>query len=226
MKKKLLMTISVIGAAVILGVGIYHSDASQVGPQLSEQDISQMVTDQYPGTIEHIELKKGFNNDVYYVQVVSEGKKYELQLDQNSGEVLKLEDNGLVKEDKVAVEIKEKKEASNDQSENKVDNKKQVEKKEKSAAEKKPENKPEKKDKELAKKEPAKKTVINTQKAIDIALNEFSGHVTDIELDEEDGRLIYEIEIESGEDEAEFEIDAYTGEILMIDIDLDDDYND
>ncbi|MFD0951687.1 PepSY domain-containing protein [Virgibacillus natechei] len=60
-------------------------------------------------------------------------------------------------------------------------------------------------------------------KAEEIALNEFDGQITELELDEDDGRLMYEIEIEDGEDEAEIEIDAYTGEILVIEIDREDD---
>ena len=62
-------------------------------------------------------------------------------------------------------------------------------------------------------------TVIDINEAVNIALNEFKGTVTDVELDEDDGRLIYEIEMESGEEEAEIEIDAYTGAILVIEID-------
>lgn len=59
-------------------------------------------------------------------------------------------------------------------------------------------------------------------KARSIALAEFSGTIEGIELDDDDDRLIYEIEIEDGENEAEIEIDAYTGEILFMDLEIDD----
>src|SRR5690625_1697398 len=64
-------------------------------------------------------------------------------------------------------------------------------------------------------------TVIDVNKAIDIALAKFPGTVDEVELDEEDGRLVYEIEIEGNGEEAEFEIDAYTGEIIVIEIEED-----
>ncbi|MEC5424680.1 PepSY domain-containing protein [Virgibacillus sp. C22-A2] len=60
------------------------------------------------------------------------------------------------------------------------------------------------------------------KEAEEIALNSFSGTITEVELDEDDGRLIYEIEIENGNEEAEIDIDAYTGEILVLSIDRDD----
>lgn len=64
-----------------------------------------------------------------------------------------------------------------------------------------------------------KNAVIDKNRAIQIALAEFPGKVEDVELDDDDGRLIYEIEIENGDQEAEIEIDAITGKIIMIDID-------
>ena len=64
--------------------------------------------------------------------------------------------------------------------------------------------------------------MLSQDAAKEIALKEFAGTVVDLELDEDDGRKIYEIEIENGEDEATVEIDAYTGEILVLDIDIDD----
>lgn len=67
-----------------------------------------------------------------------------------------------------------------------------------------------------------KKAVISREKAIQIALQQFSGTVEDVELDDDDGRLIYEVEIENSRGEAEVEIDAYTGKVLLVDIDLDD----
>jgi uncharacterized membrane protein YkoI len=62
---------------------------------------------------------------------------------------------------------------------------------------------------------------ISLEKAEEIALKEFPGTVKQLELDEDDDRLIYEIEIRNGEEEAEIEIDAFTGDILELDIDRD-----
>ncbi|QGS68035.1 hypothetical protein CV093_03165 [Oceanobacillus sp. 143] len=61
------------------------------------------------------------------------------------------------------------------------------------------------------------------EKARSIAASQFSGSIVELDLDEDDGRLIYEIEMKNGDSEAEIEIDAYTGTILVIDIDHDDD---
>ncbi|PYZ98118.1 hypothetical protein CR205_05850 [Alteribacter lacisalsi] len=62
---------------------------------------------------------------------------------------------------------------------------------------------------------------ISEQEAINIALNEFQGEVDDVDLEQKDGRLVYEIEIENDSTgiEADFIIDAYTGEILSIEYD-------
>ena len=60
---------------------------------------------------------------------------------------------------------------------------------------------------------------ISVEEAIEIALEEFSGKVEEAEFDEDDGRYLYEIEIENGDKEAEFEIDAVTGEIIDMEID-------
>lgn len=75
-------------------------------------------------------------------------------------------------------------------------------------------------------KESAKTAVIGESKAKRIALSQFSGKVEEIELDKDDGRLIYEVEIENGNREAEIDIDAYTGAVLVLDIDTDDDDDD
>ncbi len=75
------------------------------------------------------------------------------------------------------------------------------------------------KHKENKKQKNQKKTGIDIQQAIDIALEHFPGVVEEVELEKNNGRLIYEIEIEADGEEAEFEIDAYTGEILIVEID-------
>ena len=57
--------------------------------------------------------------------------------------------------------------------------------------------------------------VIGMDKAKQIAEARLpDGQVVELELDEDDGRLIYEGEIETAAVEAEFEIDAITGEVI------------
>ena len=65
--------------------------------------------------------------------------------------------------------------------------------------------------------------LIGDQKAREIALKEFDGTIKEFELDEDDGRYVYGMEVRNGDKEAEFEIDALTGEILEMEIDTEDD---
>lgn len=90
MKKKVIITVSSIAIATVLGLGIYHSNAAMLDPKLSKEEIVELVTAQYPGTITEIEMEKGFNSVVYEVEVESNGKEYEIKLDGNTGEVLKI----------------------------------------------------------------------------------------------------------------------------------------
>jgi len=68
--------------------------------------------------------------------------------------------------------------------------------------------------------------VISVEKVEEIALNEFDGTITEFELDEDDGRFIYEMEMRNKFEEAEIEIDGQTGEILELDIENDEDDDD
>ena len=68
---------------------------------------------------------------------------------------------------------------------------------------------------------------IGYAKAKSIALNhagvsEDQAYDMDIELDDEDGRLIYEVEFKSGNMEYDYEIDAATGAILKHEVELED----
>lgn len=74
---------------------------------------------------------------------------------------------------------------------------------------------------------PAKPTQISRDEAINIALNHAGlsrSQVSfdDVELDSDDGRLIWEIEFESGDWEYEYDIDALTKSILDFEKDFDD----
>ena len=61
--------------------------------------------------------------------------------------------------------------------------------------------------------------------AIEIALTAMPGEVQEIELENEDGKMMYEIEILAAADgqEMEIEIDAETGEVIEIEADGDSD---
>lgn len=64
---------------------------------------------------------------------------------------------------------------------------------------------------------------LSVEEAKQIALTEFEGKVTEIELDKDDGRLIYEVKLTDGTDEAEIGLDSTTGEIIEVEIEQDDD---
>lgn len=68
-----------------------------------------------------------------------------------------------------------------------------------------------------------KQTMLTKDQAIAIAMKQAKGTVTDFELDDDDDRQVYEIEIEDGTYEYDFEIDAFTGEVLKFEKDRDDD---
>ena len=66
--------------------------------------------------------------------------------------------------------------------------------------------------------------IITKEEAISIATADIPGKAVKVDFDGDDGD--YEIEIRDGRVEAEYEIDAYTGQILEKDIEDDDDDDD
>ncbi len=67
---------------------------------------------------------------------------------------------------------------------------------------------------------PSTPTMITKERAIEIARAKIGSNpvLEEIELDD-DGKMVYELEFEHGDVEYEFEIDAYTGQILEFEID-------
>ena len=64
------------------------------------------------------------------------------------------------------------------------------------------------------------------QEAVDKALKEFDGTVTDVEYDEDDGVYYYDIEIENGNEDFEVKLNAEDLSIIEQDLDHDDDDRD
>jgi uncharacterized membrane protein YkoI len=69
------------------------------------------------------------------------------------------------------------------------------------------------------------KAEIKEAEATEIALKEVSGEVTETEIDEENGTIIYEFDIKTKSGETEVSVDGMTGKILEVDVDEDDDNN-
>lgn len=67
------------------------------------------------------------------------------------------------------------------------------------------------------------KATIGAAKAKQIALQEVGGKVVEVDLDRDDGVLKYEIELRTADGEAEVDIHAYTGQVLKVELDHDDD---
>lgn len=67
------------------------------------------------------------------------------------------------------------------------------------------------------------KTIITEKEAIEIAKTKIDGELHEIELDEDDGRYVYDMEFKTSSGEAEITIDAETKEILELELDDQDD---
>ncbi|WP_078434141.1 PepSY domain-containing protein [Metabacillus halosaccharovorans] len=67
------------------------------------------------------------------------------------------------------------------------------------------------------------KAIITEKEAIEIAKTKIDGELHEIELDEDDGRYVYDMEFKTSSGEAEITIDAETKEILEFELDDQDD---
>lgn len=68
-----------------------------------------------------------------------------------------------------------------------------------------------------------KQVKLTASQASNIALKQVTGgKVTKVELDHDDGRYVYEIELRTAQGEADVDIDANTGKVLSFDQDFDD----
>lgn len=229
-------------AVGILGIGIYYSAGSEATQPLPEEEIVDTIQTQYPGKVTNVNLEQDEGAPTYEAELTGENKKFALQLDASSGKVLDLKETEKLSDDAKTddtfqaansndkdADKTESANQSSDQEENKQDKKEKQEDQsdDKKQSEETDSNKSKEKNDHSSnqlndKKEEQDDTnnpVISKREAVQKALEQFSGDVDDVDLEDEDGRLYYEIEIERGDLEAEIMIDAYTGEVLIIEID-------
>lgn len=187
------------GVAVIGWFGIQHTSAEQENPALNKHDVEQTIVDQYGGEITEIELEKERGRVVYEIEVHDGKTEYDLLVDADTGEVLreKIDDRSdNVYDDHDDDQHKQKESSKPVVTEKKADDQKGAKTEEK---------------------------LLTKEEAEAIALKQFDGTIKELELYEDDGRMLYEIELRNGNQEADIEIDAKTGEVLELDIDRDDD---
>ena len=148
---------------------------------------------------------KEFDSDdhLYEIEFIDGKSEYEYDIDSQTGEIVKVEKNAHSKADKKEIQPakKESNKPKQTESKNKTQGKPQA--------------------------TPKKQTVIGMDKAKQIAFNHAgvkasNVHMDDVEYDKED--KMYELEFKSDGYEYEYDIHAFSGKILDVERDHDDDH--
>ncbi|MCT2535457.1 PepSY domain-containing protein [Aquibacillus koreensis] len=216
MKKKIMIVTGVIVAGGLIGFALSQTGVVSADPSYSKDDIRKEVLELYPGEITELELEKQGKKVIYEIEIDVDGKEYELEMDGNTGEVLKLDEKLLAAKD-----ASRGADVQNDDRGTDDDGEADDTTKEDDLID--DESKKESDDGSNADGDDSKNTLISQKEAEKIALENFAGTIEELELDEDDNRLIYEIEIVNGKRQADIDIDAYTGKVLVLDIETDED---
>lgn len=200
MKRKKMWAI-ITSALVVAGIGfsVFYFGGTASKAAITKAEAEKIISSQYPGSIKG-NIDKEDNNDYYVARIEYEGKQYEIKIHEKTGEVLQLNEVSYGNKDGPNTSVQEE---NNDRKETEDGNQA---------------SKPDKQQENNT----GQRVVITEEKAKKLALDEFSGTLDDLELDEDDGRFVYEVKIVQGQDEAEITIDAFTGEILFKEIERED----
>src|SRR5690606_2581624 len=114
---------------------------------------------------------------IYEIEIKGSDRHYELEIDADTGEVLKIEEEVFSGKKAYKSDTNSKQSGENDTEANKK-----------------------------------KDSILSVSEVEAIAHDFFDGKIEELELDEDDGRLYYEVEMYSSTHEVELDIDAYTGE--------------
>ena len=183
-KKMKKVLIPVLAVAVLAGGGFTIANAQGQAALAKQAKITQdeainAALEKVPGTVEEVELEDEKGTIVYEIELVStDGTEHEVEVDAQTGEVLKVE-------------------ADDDDENEEEDSQNQA--------------------------KLAKQAKITEDEAINTALEKVPGTVNEIELEVENGTVVYEIEVLSTDGtEQEVKVDAQTGEVLKVEADDDE----
>lgn len=207
MNKKIGMFAGAVVLAGVVGTGIYHAEAASSNegePQIVEagslnmEDATKKLEEEYQGKVKEMELDREGDKSFYEAEIIVENQEYDVKMDAESGEVVyeEIDDKDRHDDDR------------NDDDRNDDDVNLEENQQDTAAANENNDN---------------KENIIAQEEAIQIAKQEFDGDVTEMELDYDDGRYVYELELVNGQQEADFDIHAETGDILSLEIDYEDD---
>ncbi|MFJ7934141.1 PepSY domain-containing protein [Sporosarcina sp. NPDC096371] len=179
--KKWMMVPALAGAVMIGGVAMVANAGQGLAATpkglLSMEEAKAIAVKSVGGKVTEIELDREKSGDVYEVEVHSKGIEYDLDIDAQTGKILRTEQEHM---------------DDDDRDDHVVPNGKYITK----------------------------------DAAIKIAMKQAKGIVSKAKLDNDDGRVVYEIEIEAGAYEYDFDIDAISGEVLKFEKDRHDNDND
>ncbi|MBB6454048.1 putative membrane protein YkoI [Salirhabdus euzebyi] len=210
-----------------IGFGIFLLNDAPNSAKLSAEEAENLVKNQFLGEVMKLELEKSNNGYVYEIEIDGDDGSYELLLDGDTGDILHLEEKESKNNEKTTTEITTDKPKNDDQNQIKDDDNNNDDSKDDNNSHDDSKdnnnNNSDDQDDNSQKEQVHTKTVISLEQAKAIALKEVNGAIEEIELDEDDGNLLYEVEMVNGQGEIELDIDAYTGEILVISFDSLDD---
>ncbi|TFD94411.1 PepSY domain-containing protein [Jeotgalibacillus sp. R-1-5s-1] len=211
MNKKVI--IGTVASAVILGgalgagamtdqfrtVGIVNPEPAEQSDLISVDEAKEKALAEYEGVVESVELEKQFRGYIYEIDIDNGEIDYDLDMDASTGEILKAKEE---RDDDGDDDDRDDDNSQNNQTNNTSGDDNGT-----ASA--------------TASNGTSAEEYITQEEAVSIAMAEVSGTLESVEFDDDDGRMIYEIEINTGngdDDDAEFEIDAVTGEILEMDL--------
>ncbi|WP_404447176.1 PepSY domain-containing protein [Sutcliffiella horikoshii] len=186
--KQVLMILSTGAFLVLSGAAIYYLFFHKTETLATETEVRELVESQYKGSIiTSLEQKE----ESYEVYMENDMGEYELTVDGRTNEITSLK------------LVNRKGETGNGEAP--------------SSEEQEPADEQAGEQPEPPVTEDPAPSMLTRDEAIEIALKEVPGKVEDVELDEENGIKVYEVEMEVDEEsEATIIINAYTGEILSL----------